>query len=286
MAAISGAAEARNAHFFTRGLAEADPEIAAAINHELHRQQDNIELIASENIVSKAVLEAQGSVLTNKYAEGYPGRRYYGGCEYVDVAEELAIDRAKRLFGCEFANVQPHSGAQANQAVFFTLLQPGDAFMGLSLDAGGSFGARLGRSRWGLPYHHSAMKVRRRGSLIRYDCERLWPGKMGVGGRVEAEIGDLYCGLQRGVEGGRVVPGSLEHFLIERYIMYVQKGDELLCGHVHHVPYPLREAKVTFAEQTFLSDLGLHCDRPPDHVLFSEGVSVEVFSLRSILGEA
>ena len=87
------------------------------------------------------------------------------------------------------------------------------------------------------------------------------------------------------MEGGQVVPGSLEHFLIERYIMYVQKGDELLCGHVHHVPYPLREAKVTFAEQTFLSDLGLHCDRPPDHVLFSEGVSVEVFSLRPILGE-
>ncbi len=127
------------------------------------------------------------------------------------------------------------------------------------------------------------MKVRRRGSLIRYDCERLWPGKMGVGGRVEAEIGDLYCGLQRGVEGGHVVPGSLEHFLIERYIMYVQKDDELLCGHVHHFPYPLREAKVTFAEQSFLSDLGLHCDRPPDHVLFSEGVSVEVFSLQPVV---
>jgi glycine hydroxymethyltransferase len=137
MAAISGASDARNAHFFTRSLAEADPDLAGAIRQELRRQQDNIELIASENIVSKAVLEAQGSVLTNKYAEGYPGRRYYGGCEYVDVAEELAIDRAKRLFDCAFANVQPHSGAQANQAVFFALLQPGDAFMGLSLDAGG-----------------------------------------------------------------------------------------------------------------------------------------------------
>ncbi len=159
--------------------------------------------------------------------------------------------------------------------------EPGVWF--LSLDAGGSFGARLGRSRWGLPYHYSAMKVRRHGSLIRYDCERLWPGKMSVGGQVEAEIGDLYCGLQRGVEGGHVVPGSLEHFLIERYIMYVQKDDELLCGHVHHVPYPLREAKVTFAEQTFLTDLGLHCDRPPDHVVFSEGVSVEVFSLRPVV---
>src|SRR5580693_6169105 len=123
--------------FFCNTLHEADPEIAAAIDRELQRQQFQIELIASENIVSRAVLEAQGSVLTNKYAEGYPGRRYYGGCEYVDVIEELAIDRAKRLFDCSFANVQPHSGAQANQAVFFALMQPGDTFMGLSLDAGG-----------------------------------------------------------------------------------------------------------------------------------------------------
>src|SRR6185437_2091165 len=107
--------------FFSRGLAEADPEVARAVKEELDRQRDKIELIASENIVSKAVLEAQGSVLTNKYAEGYPGRRYYGGCEYVDVAEELAIQRACRLFDCSFANVQPHSGAQANQAVFFAL---------------------------------------------------------------------------------------------------------------------------------------------------------------------
>jgi len=123
--------------FFTANLKSSDPEIADAIGKELRRQQEKIELIASENIVSRAVLEAQGSVLTNKYAEGYPGRRYYGGCEYVDIAEQLAIDRAKKLFGCEFANVQPHSGAQANQAVFFALLQPGDTFMGLSLAAGG-----------------------------------------------------------------------------------------------------------------------------------------------------
>src|SRR5579871_4130213 len=118
-------------------LSTVDPEIYAAIEAEKSRQVTNIELIASENIVSRAVLEAQGSVLTNKYAEGYPGRRYYGGCECVDVVEELAIARAKELFGCEFANVQPHSGAQANQAVFMALLQPGDTFMGLALDAGG-----------------------------------------------------------------------------------------------------------------------------------------------------
>jgi glycine hydroxymethyltransferase len=123
--------------FFTDGLAEADRSIAAAIRRELGRQQHEIELIASENIVSKAVLEAQGSILTNKYAEGYPGRRYYGGCQFVDEVEELAISRAKQLFGCAFANVQPHSGAQANQAVFFALMQPGDSFMGLNLSAGG-----------------------------------------------------------------------------------------------------------------------------------------------------
>ena len=123
--------------FFSASLAESDPELAAAIGAELVRQQDGIELIASENIVSAAVLEAQGSVLTNKYAEGYPGRRYYGGCFEVDKAETLAIDRAKALFGCEYANVQPHSGAQANQAVFLALLQPGDAILGMSLAAGG-----------------------------------------------------------------------------------------------------------------------------------------------------
>jgi glycine hydroxymethyltransferase len=123
--------------FFSASLAEADPEIARAVALELGRQRDEIELIASENIVSKAVLEAQGSVLTNKYAEGYPGRRYYGGCQFVDIAEQLAIDRAKQLFGCGYANVQPNSGSQANQGVFLALLQPGDTFMGLDLAAGG-----------------------------------------------------------------------------------------------------------------------------------------------------
>ena len=127
----------REPGFFLDTLATADPELAAAIDGERRRQQSQIELIASENIVSRAVLEAQGSVLTNKYAEGYPGRRYYGGCAFVDVAEKLAIDRAKRLFGCGFANVQPHAGAQANQAAFLALLAPGDTILGLSLAAGG-----------------------------------------------------------------------------------------------------------------------------------------------------
>ena len=130
--------------FFNNTLADTDPEIAAAISDEMMRQQDQIEMIASENIVSNAVLEAQGSVLTNKYAEGYSGRRYYGGCEHIDVVETLAIERAKKLFNCSFVNVQPHSGAQANQAVFLALLQTGDTVLGMSLEAGGhlTHGAR------------------------------------------------------------------------------------------------------------------------------------------------
>ena len=144
-------------NFFTQSLAERDPEIAAAIGKELDRQQHEIELIASENIVSKAVLEAAGSVLTNKYAEGYPGRRYYGGCQYVDIAEQLAIDRAKKLFGCGFANVQPNSGSQANQGVFNALLAPGDTILGLSLAAGGhlTHGATVNQSgKWFNAVHY------------------------------------------------------------------------------------------------------------------------------------
>ena len=123
--------------FFNRPLAEVDPEVAEVVGHELERQQRTLEMIASENFVPQAVLECQGSVLTNKYAEGYPGKRYYGGCEYVDVVEQLAIDRAKELFGAEHANVQPHSGAQANAAVYHALLEPGDTIMGLALPHGG-----------------------------------------------------------------------------------------------------------------------------------------------------
>lgn len=169
MAAATNAAEPQNSGFFSRNLAASDPEIAKAIDEELGRQREKIELIASENIVSQAVLEAQGSVLTNKYAEGYPGRRYYGGCEYVDVAEELAIDRAKRLFNCNFANVQPHSGAQANQAVFFALMQPGDTFMGLDLAAGGhlTHGSPVNQSgKWFKPVSYT---VRRQDHRIDMD---------------------------------------------------------------------------------------------------------------------
>ena len=133
----NAANDVRPEGFFSRGLADVDPEVFGAVQKELKRQQDKIELIASENIVSKAVLEAAGSIFTNKYAEGYPGKRYYGGCEYADIVENLAIERAKTLFGANFANVQPNSGSQMNQAVFLALLQPGDSFMGLDLAAGG-----------------------------------------------------------------------------------------------------------------------------------------------------
>ncbi len=147
--------------FFTASLSASDPELAKAIELELGRQRHEIELIASENIVSKAVLEAQGSVLTNKYAEGYPGKRYYGGCQFVDIAENLAIDRAKKLFACGFANVQPNSGSQANQAVFLALLQPGDVFMGLDLAAGGhlTHGSPVNVSgRWFKPVSYTVRK--------------------------------------------------------------------------------------------------------------------------------
>jgi glycine hydroxymethyltransferase len=147
--------------FFINSVAQTDPELAKAIELELGRQRHEIELIASENIVSKAVMEAQGSVLTNKYAEGYPGKRYYGGCQYVDIAENLAIDRAKKLFNCGFANVQPNSGSQANQAVFLALLQPGDSFMGLDLAAGGhlTHGSPVNLSgRWFKPISYTVRK--------------------------------------------------------------------------------------------------------------------------------
>ncbi len=155
--------------FFSAGLAQSDPELFASIQHELGRQQQQIELIASENIVSRAVLEAQGSILTNKYAEGYPGRRYYGGCEYVDVAETLAIERAKALFGCAFANVQPHSGSQANQAVFMSLMQPGDTFMGMDLSAGGHLTHGKSVNQSGKWFNPVAYTVRQQDQIIDYD---------------------------------------------------------------------------------------------------------------------
>jgi len=162
-------ARTRDDGFFTERLATRDPEIWAAMEKELGRQRNEIELIASENIVSAAVMEAQGGVMTNKYAEGYPGRRYYGGCQYVDIAETLAIERAKQLFGCGFANVQPNSGSQANQGVFTALLQPGDTILGMSLDAGGhlTHGAKPNQSgKW---FNAVQYGVRQQDNLPDYD---------------------------------------------------------------------------------------------------------------------
>jgi glycine hydroxymethyltransferase len=162
-------APTKDTGFFTTPLANSDPELFGSITSELGRQRDEIELIASENIVSLAVMQAQGSVMTNKYAEGYPGRRYYGGCQYVDVAENLAIDRARALFGCAFANVQPHSGSQANQGVFQALIQPGDTILGMSLDAGGhlTHGAKPNQSgKW---FNAVQYGVRKQDNLLDYD---------------------------------------------------------------------------------------------------------------------
>ena len=155
--------------YFDKDLSHSDPELYNSIKLELKRQQEHIELIASENIVSKAVLDAQGSILTNKYAEGYPGKRYYGGCEFVDKAEELALDRVKRLFECKYANVQPHSGAQANGAVYLALLNPGDTILGMSLNSGGhlTHGAKVAQSgKWLNAIHYD---VRKEDGLIDYD---------------------------------------------------------------------------------------------------------------------
>ena len=156
--------------YFNRPLAEVDPEVAEALRGELERQQSTLEMIASENFVPRAVLECQGSVLTNKYAEGYPGRRYYGGCEWVDVSEQLAIDRAKALFGAEHANVQPHSGAQANTAVYHALLQPGDTIMGLSLAHGGHLTHGMKINVSGRLYDIAAYEVSRESGLIDMDA--------------------------------------------------------------------------------------------------------------------
>ncbi|HEX3431690.1 MAG TPA: serine hydroxymethyltransferase [Rhizomicrobium sp.] len=221
--------------FFSGHLAETDPAIWQAVNDELRRQQENIELIASENIVSRAVLDAQGTVLTNKYAEGYPGRRYYGGCEFVDVAEELAITRAKRLFSCEFANVQPHSGAQANQAVFFALLQPGDSFMGLSLDAGGhlTHGSSVNQSgKWFRPIPYG---VRREDQQIDMDevatlAREHRPKLILAGGSAYSRIFDFARFREIADEIGAIFMVDMAHFA------------GLVAGGVH--PNPLEHAHV------------------------------------------
>ncbi len=217
--------------FFSATLADSDPEVASAIEQELGRQRHEIELIASENIVSRAVLEAQGSVLTNKYAEGYPGRRYYGGCQFVDIVEELAIERAKKLFGCGFANVQPSSGSQMNQAVFLALLKPGDVFMGLDLAAGGhlTHGSPVNMSgKWfqAVPYG-----VRREDCLLDMDeiaaiARESRPKLILAGGTAYSRIWDFERFREIADEVGACLVVDMAHFA------------GLVAGGAHPSPFP------------------------------------------------
>ncbi len=235
--------------FFTAALAESDPDLDRALRGELARQRDQIELIASENVVSRAVLEAAGSVLTNKYAEGYPGRRYYGGCEFVDIAEELAIARARELFGCRHANVQPHSGAQANGAVFFALLRPGDTILGLSLAAGGhlTHGARPNLSgRWLNAVQYG---VREDDARIDFDeVERLAgehrPKLIVAGGSAYPRIIDFARFRKIADSVGAVLMVDMAHFA------------GLVAGGVHPSPFPHAHIATTTTHKTLRGPRG------------------------------
>jgi glycine hydroxymethyltransferase len=235
--------------FFAGSLAEVDPEVSAAIGKEFERQRDTIELIASENMVSRAVLEAQGSVLTNKYAEGYPGRRYYGGCEFVDIAEQLAIDRAKRLFECNFANVQAHSGSQANQAVMLALLKPGDTIMGMSLAAGGHLTHGAPPNLSGKWFHAIPYGVRREDALIDYDeVERLAkaerPKLIIAGGSAYPRIIDFARFRRIADEVGAFLMVDMAHFA------------GLVAGGVHPSPLPLAHVVTTTTHKTLRGPRG------------------------------
>jgi len=247
--AVSQSAKVMDEGFFSAALGDSDPEIAEAIRLELGRQRDDIELIASENIVSRAVLEAQGSVLTNKYAEGLPGRRYYGGCQYVDIAERLAIERVTKLFGCAFANVQPHSGASANAEVFMALMQPGDTFMGLNLAAGGhlTHGSPVNLSgRWFkvVPYG-----VRRDDHLIDIDeVERLAkqhrPKIIIAGGSAYPRIIDFRRFREIADAVGAYLMVDMAHFA------------GLVAGGAHPSPFPHAHVVTTTTHKTLRGPRG------------------------------
>ncbi len=222
--------------FFEKSLLDSDPEIYKAINDELVRQQNHIELIASENIVSQAVLEAQGSVLTNKYAEGYPGKRYYNGCEHVDVAEQLAIDRLKELFNCKYANAQPHSGAQANGAVFLALLKPGDTFMGMSLNSGGHITHGLKISMSGKWFNAIGYEVDKESELIDYDnVEKLAlenkPKLIIAGGSAYSRVIDFKRFREIADKVGAYLMVDMAHFSG----LVAGKGYPNPCDHAHVV---------------------------------------------------
>ncbi|MEM7445504.1 MAG: serine hydroxymethyltransferase [Pseudomonadota bacterium] len=235
--------------FFGRGLAESDPEVADALGSELKRQQQQVELIASENIVSRAVLEAQGSVLTNKYAEGYVGRRYYGGCEYVDVAEKLAIERACALFDCEFANVQPHSGAQANQTVMLALAKPGDTIMGMSLAAGGHLTHGAPPNLSGKWFNAVQYGVRRQDALIDYDevadlAGQHKPAIIIAGGSAYPRQIDFAKFRQIADDVGAIMMVDMAHFA------------GLVAGGVHPSPLPHAHVVTTTTHKTLRGPRG------------------------------
>lgn len=235
--------------FFATPLSERDPELAAAISGELKRQRHEVELIASENIVSRAVLEAQGSVMTNKYAEGYPGKRYYAGCHYVDVAESLALERAKKLFGCGFANVQPHSGAQANQAVFFAFMQPGDTYMGLDLAAGGhlTHGSPVNQSgKW---FRVAPYTVRRDDQRVDMDevariAEREKPKIIIAGGSGYARHWDFARFREIADSVGALLMVDMAHFA------------GLVAGGAHPSPFPHAHVVTTTTHKTLRGPRG------------------------------
>jgi len=237
------------AQFFSKTLSETDPKIKTSIDQELGRQQNQIELIASENIVSKAVLEAQGSVLTNKYAEGYPGRRYYGGCEYVDVSEQLAQDRAKELFGCDFANVQPHSGAQANGGVFLALLQPGDTILGMSLAAGGHLTHGAPPAQSGKWFNAIQYGVNESDLCINYDevqslAREHKPKLIIAGGSAYPRIIDFQRFRDIADEVGALLMVDMAHFA------------GLVAAGVHPSPVPIADVTTTTTHKTLRGPRG------------------------------
>lgn len=241
--------DAQGDDYFQVDLADADPDIAAAVKNELHRQQDQVELIASENIVSRAVLEATGTVLTNKYAEGYPGRRYYGGCEYVDDAERLAIERATALFDCEFANVQPHSGSQANQAVMLALCQPGDTVLGMSLAAGGHLTHGAPPNLSGKWFDAVQYGVRRDDALIDFDeveglAREHKPKMIIAGGSAYPRIIDFERFRAIADETGALLMVDMAHFA------------GLVAGGVHPSPLPHADVVTTTTHKTLRGPRG------------------------------
>jgi glycine hydroxymethyltransferase len=232
---------------FTAPLSETDPEIAEAIKLELGRQRDEIELIASENIVSRAVLEAQGSVLTNKYAEGLPGKRYYGGCQFVDIAERLAIERVTKLFGCNFANVQPHSGASANAAAFFALMKPGDTFMGLNLAAGGhlSHGMAINMSgKWFKPVPYNVRRDDHRMDEVRRLAHEHKPKVIIAGGSAYPRVIDFRAFREICDEVGATLMVDMAHFA------------GLVAGGVHPSPFPHAHVVTTTTHKTLRGPRG------------------------------